>query len=168
MEGKKKITLPMKVFLVGCILGLIFVGIGGVRQIQANKTNEDRKKAALKASEEAVKKANARLKEIEAEYNTLKSEYDAKSKECDSIEMTLGSDWFNKSSKCVSEKSEISSKMSSLEMEDSKIKSKDYTVYYSEVKPMTYLVFYIIGASVAGIALLAAFIIYLVKGKKTY
>lgn len=49
-----------------------------------------------------------------------------------------------------------------------RIKNKDYTVYYDEVKPMSYQIFYIIGASIAGLALLGAFIIYLVKGKKTY
>ena len=58
--------------------------------------------------------------------------------------------------------------MNNLESEDTAIKSKDYTVYYDLVKPMSYIIFYIIGASVAGLALLGAFIIYLVKGKKTY
>ncbi|MBR2711189.1 MAG: hypothetical protein IKE89_01835 [Bacilli bacterium] len=53
-------------------------------------------------------------------------------------------------------------------MEDTLIKSKDYTVYYDLVKPMSYIIFYIIGAAVAVLALLGAFIIYLVKGKKTY
>lgn len=33
---------------------------------------------------------------------------------------------------------------------------------------MTYQMFYIIGASVFGLGLIGAFIIYLVKGKKTY
>ena len=58
--------------------------------------------------------------------------------------------------------------MNNLESEDTAIKSKDYTGYYDLVKPMSYLIFYIIGASIAGLALLGAFIIYLVKGKKTY
>ena len=58
--------------------------------------------------------------------------------------------------------------MNSLEMEDTVIKNKDYTVYYDKVKPMSYQIFYIIGASIAGLAILGAFIIYLVKGKKTY
>ena len=48
------------------------------------------------------------------------------------------------------------------------IKSKDYTGYYQKVKPMTYQIFYIIGASVFVLGLIGAFIIYLVKGKKTY
>lgn len=51
-------------------------------------------------------------------------------------------------------------------MEDTVIKSKDYTVYYDLVKPMSYIIFYIIGAAVTVLALLGAFIIYLVKGKK--
>ena len=55
-----------------------------------------------------------------------------------------------------------------LESEDELIKSKDYTGYYEEVKPMSYQIFYIIGASVFGVSLLGAFIIYLVKGKKSY
>lgn len=153
----------------GCIIGLVVAGIGGIKQIAANKTNEDRKQAALKASEEAVAKANARLKEIETEYNTLKSQYDAKANECDAINNNMqASDWYTKSTKCQREKSEISSKMSDLEMEDTAIKNKDYTGYYQKVKPMSYQIFYIIGASIAGAALLGAFIIYLVKGKKTY
>ncbi len=53
-------------------------------------------------------------------------------------------------------------------MENKAIKSKDYTCYYQKVKPMSYQILYIIGASIAGAALLGAFIIYLVKGKKTY
>ena len=78
------------------------------------------------------------------------------------------SDWFEKKSRCQREASELRSKMSSLEIEDTAIKNKDYTVYYEEVKPMSYQIFYIIGASIAGAALLGAFIIYLVKGKKSY
>ena len=122
METKKKITLPIKVIIIGCIIGLVVAGIGGIKQIAANKTNEDRRQAALKASEEAVAKANARLKEIETEYNTLKSQYDAKADECDAINNDMrAADWYTKSTKCQREKSEINSKMTDLEMEDSAI-----------------------------------------------
>ena len=58
--------------------------------------------------------------------------------------------------------------MWNLESEDSAIKIKDYTAYYQKVNPMSYQIFYIIGASIAGAALLGASIIYLVKGKKSY
>lgn len=76
--------------------------------------------------------------------------------------------WFADKSKCRREASEMHSRLSSLEMEDTAIKNKDYTGYYDLVKPMSYQIFYIIGASIAGAALLGAFIIYLVKGKKSY
>lgn len=106
---------------------------------------------------------------MEKEYNELKIQHDAKEDECDAIDNNmLASDWYTKSTKCQREKQEIQNKMWDLESEKSLIQNKDYTAYYQEVKPMTYQIYYIIGASVAGIALLVAFIIYLVKGKKTY
>ena len=167
MESKKKITLPIQIIIIGCIIGLVVAGIGGLKQISANKTNEERKQAALKASEEAVEKANLRLAEISTQYNELKTQYDAKADECDSI--VAGSEgWFERSNKCSREKQELQGKLWNLEAEDAELRNKDYTGYYQLVKPMTYQIFYIIGASIVGLALLGAFIIYLVKGKKTY
>lgn len=167
MENKKKIALPIMIIIIGCIIGLVVAGIGGIKQISAGKTNEERKQAALKASEEAVAAANARLKEIEEEYYPLKEQYEKKQQECDSLNMS-DPNWFADKSKCQREASEMQSRLSSLEMEDTAIKNKDYTGYYQKVKPMSYQIFYIIGASIAGAALLGAFIIYLVKGKKSY
>lgn len=167
MDQKKKITLPVKVVIIGCIIGLVVAGIGLFKQIDSKRINEERKDAALKQSQESVDAANARLKEIEKEYYPLKEELEKKEQECDAMNMK-DSDWFEKHSKCQREVSELRSRMSSLEMEDTAIKNKDYTVYYDKVKPMSYQIFYIIGASIAGAALLGAFIIYLVKGKKNY
>lgn len=146
---------------------LVVAGIGLFKQIDSKRINEERKDAALKQSQASVDKANARLKEIETEYYPLKEQLEKKEQECDAMNMR-DSDWFEKHSKCQREASEMRSKMDSLEMEDSAIKNKDYTVYYDKVKPMSYQIFYIIVASIAGAALLGAFIIYLVKGKKTY
>ena len=167
MEEKKKITLPIKVVIIGCLIGLVIAGIGLFKQIDSKRINGERKDAALKQSQAAVNAANARLKEIEKEYYPLKEQLEKKEQECDAMNMS-DSDWFEKHSKCQREASEMRSKMNSLEMEDSAIKNKDYTVYYDKVKPMSYQIFYIIGASIAGLAILGAFIIYLVKGKKTY
>ena len=165
----KKITLPIKIIIIGCAIGLVVAGIGGIKQLNANKTNEERKQAATKASQEAVDEANARLKEIGTEYDSLKSQYDSKSNECAAIDNnTAAADWYEKTTKCTKEASEIKNKMTKLEMEDAAIKAKDYSAYYQDVKPMSYQIFYIIGASIAGLALLGAFIIYLVKGKKSY
>ena len=62
----------------------------------------------------------------------------------------------------------INSQIDNLESEQWNLTHANYTVYYDLVKPMSYQIFYIIGASIAGAALLGAFIIYLVKGKKSY
>lgn len=167
METKKKITLPIKIIIIGCIIGIVIASIGGIRQIGAKKTNEERKKAAEKASKEAVKNANAKLKEMEKEYNSLKEEAEKKNLECDAMNMR-DADWFEKHSKCQREASEMEERLNNLEMEATSIKNKDYTGYYNEVEPMSYQLFYIIGASVVGVSIIGAFIIYLVKGKKSY
>lgn len=167
MEDKKKIPLPIMIIIIGCVIGLLVVGIGGIKQLSAGKTNEERRQAALKASEEAIKAANERLIEIEEEYYSLKEQYEKKQQECNALNMS-DPNWFSDRTKCLREANEMSSNISDLEMENSIIKSKDYTGYYQKVKPMSYQIFYIIGASIAGVALLGAFIIYLVKGKKSY
>lgn len=167
METKRKITLPIKIIIIGCIIGIVIASIGGIKQIGAKKTNEERKKAAEKASKEAVKNANAKLKEMEKEYNSLKEEAEKKNLECDAMNMR-DADWFEKHSKCQREASEMEERLNNLEMEATSIKNKDYTGYYNEVEPMSYQLFYIIGASVAGVSIIGAFIIYLVKGKKSY
>ena len=168
MEKKGKITLPIKVIIIGCIIGLVVAGIGLFKQIDSKRINEERRDAALKQSQAAVDAGNARLKEIEKEYNEVKSQYDAKSDECSKYVMGSGDGWVANSIKCQRELSELNEKIGKLKNEDSAIKNRDYTVYYQKVSPMSYQIFYIIGASIAGVAVLGAFIIYLVKGKKTY
>ena len=167
MEQKKKLTLPIKIIIIGCIIGLLVASVGLFKQIDSKRINEERKETALKQSQTAVDAANARLKEIEKEYYSLKEQYEEKQQECDAMNMR-DKDWFEKHTKCQRESSELRSEMNSLDMEYTTIKNKDYTVYYDLVKPMSYQIFYIIGGSIAGLAVLGAFIIYLVKGKKSY
>ena len=166
-EKKKKMTLPIKIMIIGCILGLVVAGIGCIKQISANKINAERKQAAMKASDEAVDAANKRLDEIAKEYEDVKTKYSAKSAECDAIVPDSPSN-ITKISTCRKEEQELQQQLWELESEDSMIKAQDYGAYYQTVDPMTYRIFYIIGASIAGLALLGAFIIYLVKGDKTY
>ena len=107
MEEKKKITLPIKVVIIGCLIGLVIAGIGLFKQIDSKRINEERKDAALKQSQAAVDAANARLKEIEKEYYPLKEQLEKKKQECDAMSMS-DSDWFEKHSKCQREASEMS------------------------------------------------------------
>ena len=167
MKEKKKIVLPIKVIIIGCILGLIVAGIGGFKQIKAKKTNEERAQLALKQSQEKVDAAKKRLEEIKIELSALEEKEEAKQRECNTLNMS-DPNWFADKSSCQNEVSKIDSQISDLETEQWELENSDYTVYYSLVKPMSYQIFYIIGASIIGAALLGAFIIYLVKGKKSY
>lgn len=169
MDNRKNMPLPIKVILIGCIIGLAIAGIGCFKQFDSKRINKERHDDALKQSQEMVNAANERLTEIEKEYNELKAQYDVKKQECNGNSTNFSDpNWFANQSNCQQELYELDSKMTDLELENSAIMAKDYTVYYEEVKPMSYYIFYIIGGSIAGLAILGAFIIYLVKGKKTY
>lgn len=169
MDNREKLSLPMKVTIIGCVIGLLFAGFGLFKQIDSKRINKERHDEALKQSQKMVDAANERLTEIEKEYNKLKDQYNAKEQECDSMNSNmLDPNWFTSHSQCKRESSDLYSKMTDLEQEKFEINNKNYTVYYDEVEPMSYYIFYIIGSSVAGLALLGAFIIYLVKGKKSY
>ena len=91
MQSTKKITLPIKVIIIGCIIGLVVAGIGGFKQFDSKRINNERKEVAQKQSQEAVDKANARLKEIEKEYYPLKEQYEKKEQEIDTMKHTAGS-----------------------------------------------------------------------------
>lgn len=163
MENKKKMPLPLLILIISVAIGLVVAGIGLIKQINAKKTNEERYQTAYKQSQEKVDAANARLSEIETELAPLEEQKTAKQKECNSLGMS-NPNWYA----CQSEVNKITSEINELESEQWKLKNANYTVYYNNVKPMSYYIFYIIGGSIALLGALGAFIIYLVKGKKSY
>lgn len=169
MENKKKLPLPLLILIISIAIGLVVAGIGLIKQGAAKKTNEERYQEAYKLALENKEKLEKRYDEIIEELKPLKTQYEAKQQECDSLNTNmLDPNWFANSSKCQREAQEISSQITELETEQWQIEHYDNTVYYDKVKPMTYQIFYIIGGVIAGLGTLGAFIIYLVKGKKTY
>lgn len=167
MENKKKMPLPLLILVISVILGAVIAGVGLLKQEQAKKTNEERSQEATNLSQQKIDAAEKRLEEIEKELEQLESQYEAKQKECNSYK--LGSDgWFENATTCQMEASEIDTEISKLELEQWNIENDDYRVFYDLVEPMSYQIFYIIGGGVALLGALGAFIIYLVKGKKTY
>lgn len=167
MESKKKMPLPVLILIIGVGLGLLFAGFGLFKQFDAKKINEERYQAALKLANENAEKLNKRYSEITEELKPLKEQLETKQQECDSLNMS-DANWFANKSKCQRETQEIRTQINDLETEQWQIEHYDNTVFYDLVKPMTYQIFYIIGSSIAGLAILGAFIIYLVKGKKSY
>ena len=162
-KNNKKISI--RIFVLGIIIALILCGIGLLKQNNAKKTNEERKQQALEQSQSTVDKANMRLKEIEPEIVSLQEQYEAKQQERDSLNMG-DSDWLEKVRKLDREASNINSQINALESEYSTLVNKDYTVYYQLVKPITYNIFYYIGAGVFALLSLIALIYFLVTRKK--
>lgn len=162
-KNNKKISI--RIFAIGIMLALILCTIGIVKQKMAENTNEERAKAAFEQSQNAVDNAKARLEEIAEELKPLLQQYEAKNKESDMLS-TKDPDWFAKKAQLQREISSISSQINALELEQFQIQNADYTVFYQLVEPITYNIFYYIGAGVFSVASLIALIYFLATRKK--
>ena len=76
------------------------------------------------------------------------------------------SDWFAKHSQLQREASNIYSKITDLETEKFQIENADYRVFYPLVEPITYNIFYYIGAGIFITLALISLIYYLLTRKK--
>ena len=157
--------IAVKIFIVGLIISLILCGVGFIRQNNAKKINEERAQQALEQSQEAVNQAEKRYAEIQEQLAPLKEQYEAKRQEADSMNMR-DPNWFADHSRVQREASAINSQISDLESEIWTLQHKDYTVYYSLVKPLTYLLFYYIAGGVFTLLSLIALIYFLATRKK--
>ena len=162
-KNNKKIAI--RIFLVGLIIALVLCGIGLIKQNNAKKTNEERHIQAGEQSQMAIDKANARLKEIEQEIQLLQEQYEAKQNEANSMNMR-DPNWFADHSKVQNEAMNIYSQINSLEAEKIQIENADYRVFYPLVEPITYNIFYYIGAGVFALLSLIALIYFLATRKK--
>lgn len=164
-NAKNNNKISIIIFIIGIIITSILCGIGLIKQNNAKITNEERKQQALEQSQNAVDNANSRLKEIEQEISLLQEQYETKNSEINSLNMR-SSDWFEKHSQLQIEIGNINAQINSLKSEKNQIENADYTAYYKLVEPITYNVFYYIGAGVFGIMSLIALIYFLVSRKK--
>lgn len=162
---KNNKNIAIKIFIAGLIISLILCGVGFVKQNNAKKTNEERAQQAYEQSQSAVEQAKKRLEEIKTEIVPLQEQYEAKRKEADSMNM-IDPDWFADHSRVQREASNINLQISQLESEAIQLENADYTVYYSLVEPITYLVFYYIAGGVFALLSLIALIYFLATRKK--
>ena len=162
---KNNKNISIKIFIVVLIISIILCGIGFVKQNNAKKTNEERAQQAYEQSQNAVEAAKKRLEEIETALIPLQQQYEAKQQEANSLNM-MDPNWFSENSRLQREASNISYQISDLEMEKFGLENADYTGYYQLVEPITYLVFYYIGAGVFVLMSLIALIYFLVTRKK--
>ena len=162
-KNNKKISI--RIFIVGLIITLILCCIGFGKQLNAKKTNEERAKQAYERSQNAVEQAEKRWEEINTEIKELSEAYEKKSQEMDSMNMR-DPNWFENHSKAQRELSNINADLNALTSEKFQLENTDYTGYYSLVEPLTYLIFYYIGAGVFALMSLIALIFFLVTRKK--
>ena len=95
---KNNRKIAIKIFVVGIIISCIIMGIGLIRQKQANKNNEEAYKKAYELTEEKVKNARIRISEIANEMEKLNNQIDEKNKEISSLKNEV-SDLTNEKSK---------------------------------------------------------------------
>ena len=144
---------------------MILCGIGLIKQNVAKNTNQERAQQALEQSQQAVDNANNRLKEIEEEQNALNEQYENKKKEADSLNQR-DSNWYANYSQLQREASNLHSQITNLSAEKLRIQNTDYTVYYQLVDPITYCIYYYIGAGIFVVMSLIALIYFLLTRKK--
>lgn len=139
----KKVALI--ILILGLLIGGGLIAFGAIKQIEANKINEERAAAAQAKVDADIAAAKTRLDEIKKEVATLEAEESAKELECDSLDM-MADGWFAERNKCQQEVSAIRSKINDLDMEQFELENDEYTVYYDMEQPIKYVPFYMFGA----------------------
>lgn len=162
-KNNKKISI--RIFIVGLIISIILCGIGLIRQNNVKKTNEEFYNEAYALSSKKYNDAMERVDEINVELKELNSQKEKLETEKNSL--TMGSNnWFSETSRLGTEIYNVNVKVMNLESEKNQLINGDYTVYYTPVKSINYLIFYYIGAGIFVVSALISLIYYLVTRKK--
>ncbi len=176
-KNNKKISI--RILVIGIIVSLIFGGIGLLKQKQAENTNKKAYDDAYALSQTNVDNAQKRLDEIINEMNSLKEKIDNMDIEISNMQNEknkifrddrgFSDRYYEKDNEIKVKESELSNlktQYNSLNTEGFKLQNNDYTVYYDQVKPIKYLIFYYIAAGIFGVTILVSLIYFLVTRKK--
>lgn len=167
MDKNKKTVLPIILFILGIILSAAIASFSFVKQQEVKKINKERYDIAYKKSEKLVKEAKNKLDSISTELDNLKEQETMKEMECVSIDFTT-QDGMMKKSACETEKINLTSRISSLEMEKKEIENGNYVVYYDKLSVKKYNKLYVIAAIVfLGFMILSLLTHIIKKNKKT-
>lgn len=162
-KNNKKISI--RIFIVGLIISIILCGIGFIKQNNAKKTNENLYNEAYSLSLKNYNTAMERVKQINVELDELNSKKNELEKEKNSLN-TGSNNWFSETSRLTTEIYNLNVKIMNLETEGTNLLKTDYTVYYNEVKPITYMIFYYIAAGIFTFTVITSLIYFLVTRKK--
>ena len=167
MDKNKKTVLPIILFILGIILSAAIASFSFVKQQEVKKINKERYDIAYKKSEKLIKEAKNKLDSISTELDNLKEQETMKEMECVSIDFTT-QDGMMKKSACETEKINLTSRISSLEMEKKEIENGNYVVYYDKLSVKKYNKLYVIAAIVfLGFMILSLLTHIIKKNKKT-
>ncbi|MBO4815531.1 MAG: helix-turn-helix domain-containing protein [Clostridia bacterium] len=177
VERKNK-KISLKIFVCGLIVSIILCGIGLIKQNSAKKENKNKEQQALEQSQSKVDSAEKEWKEICSEIELLEPQVSNMEIEISNMRMELQqihiqdrgfSDRYlsknNEINVKQAEKEKLQSQLNNLYNQKFEIENKDYTVYYSPVKPITYLIFYYIAGGIFVLISLIALIYFLVTRK---
>ena len=176
-KNNKKIAI--KIFIIGIIISGIICGVGWIKQQQAIKANEQAYNDAYLYSQTKADNANKKLSEFSEQAKILKEQID--NLEIGISSMTnektkifnedrgFSDRYYAKDNEIKIKETELSNlrtQYNNLNTEINKLLYDDYTGYYDIVDPIKYLMFYYIGAGVAGLSLLISLIYFLVTRRK--
>lgn len=176
-KNNKKISV--RILIIGIIIACILCGVGFLKQKGAEKTNEQTRNDAYALSQSNVDKAQKRLNEIIEQMNILKTQIDNLDIEITKLkneqnvifreDRNFSDRYYAKDNEIKVKQTELSNlkqQYNNLDMEGFALQNDDYTVYYNEVEPIKYLIFYYIGAGVLGLTILISLIYFLVTRRK--
>lgn len=161
-QKTKRNKVPIFIALCGLLIGGVLAGIGLFKKIDADNTNKARAEAAQTESEQKYAAAQEEYANVVAELDTYNARLNDKIAECANISL------YDFSSRviCQNEESNLRKDVSSLDSRKFQLENMDFTVYYSIVESITYLVFFYIAAGIFVSSLIAAGIVYLVTNRK--
>lgn len=176
-KNNKKIAV--KILIIGIIISCIIFSIGWIKQKQAIKENEQSYNNAYNSSQAKVENAQARLNEIVEELDTLKEQINKMNTEISTMrndqqkifteDREFSDRYYQKDNEINAKKAELSDltdKYNNLDLESFKLQNDDYSVSYSIIEPIKYMIFYYIGAGILVLTVLISLIYFLVTRKK--
>ena len=176
---KNNRKIAVRILIIGTLISCILFGVGWIRQKQVIKTNDQRYNNAYSESLTKAGKAQDRLNEIIEEANTLKEQISNLEIEIANMknekqkifteDRDFSDRYYAKDGEITVKETELSdlrTRYNNLNLEGSKLKNGDYTVYYNIVQPINYMIFYYIGAGFLGLTILISLIYFLVTRRK--
>ena len=163
---KKSNKVLLIVFIIGLIIGISTIVIGVFKQNNVEKTNKQLYEKAQEELQSKLSDARKRIDEINVELEDLNTSMDNLTKEESNL-IIGSSNWINKKSEINHKKYNIQVQINNLQAEKTVLENTEFDVSYAIIEPITYRIFYYIGAAIIVCDILTVLIIYLILKNKS-